>query len=151
MLKKSFAAANLCSWVLNIYKFNRIYVKVKPLMDSLEAARATKAAAEKKLEGVQALVAEVQSRLADLRSTLLEATEEKELVYNAIQRTYLGSGPSTGHRQSRRRCAGVRAICNMDLLWGGKRIIPAKFAFEGLPATFLVKDTYLLRMHGSSH
>ena len=80
MLKKSFAAANLCSWVLNIYKFNRIYVKVKPLMDSLEAARATKAAAEKKLEGVQALVAEVQSRLADLRSTLLEATEEKAKV-----------------------------------------------------------------------
>ena len=28
------AAANLCTWP-NIYGFNRIYVKVKPLMDEL--------------------------------------------------------------------------------------------------------------------
>ena len=29
------AAANLCNWVINIYTFNRIYVRVKPLMDAL--------------------------------------------------------------------------------------------------------------------
>jgi len=38
MESKSMAAANLCNWVVNIVKFNRIYVKVKPLMDQLEAA-----------------------------------------------------------------------------------------------------------------
>jgi len=39
MKSKSAAAANLCVWVINIYGFNRIYVKVKPLMDSLEQAK----------------------------------------------------------------------------------------------------------------
>lgn len=45
MMSKSAAAANLCNWVVNIVQFNRIYVKVKPLMDQLEQARASKAAA----------------------------------------------------------------------------------------------------------
>jgi len=45
MLYKSAAAANLCTWVVNIYGYNRIYVKVKPLMDSLNAATQRKEAA----------------------------------------------------------------------------------------------------------
>ena len=32
MKSKSAAAANLCNWVVNIVKFNRIYVKVKFLL-----------------------------------------------------------------------------------------------------------------------
>ena len=30
MISKSAAAANLCNWVINIYTYNRIYVRVKP-------------------------------------------------------------------------------------------------------------------------
>ena len=33
MKSKSAAAANLCTWVCSIYKYNRIYVNVKPLME----------------------------------------------------------------------------------------------------------------------
>ena len=35
MKTKSAAAANLVSWVVNIIRFNSIYKRVKPLMDSL--------------------------------------------------------------------------------------------------------------------
>ena len=35
MKTKSAAAANLCNWVVNIIRFNSIYKRVKPLMDSL--------------------------------------------------------------------------------------------------------------------
>merc|ERR1719163_2727002 len=49
MMKKSDAAANLAAWVINIFGYNRIYVKVKPLMDSLEAARNNKQQALDKL------------------------------------------------------------------------------------------------------
>jgi len=77
MQNKSAAAANLCSWVVNIYIFNRIYVKVKPLMESLEEARATKLAAETKLAEVMAEVAIVEAKLQDLQDTFTEATEEK--------------------------------------------------------------------------
>jgi dynein heavy chain len=35
MKSKSMAAANLCNWVVNIVKFNRIYVKVCALFNAL--------------------------------------------------------------------------------------------------------------------
>lgn len=74
MLAKSAAASNLCTWVVNIYGFNRIYVKVKPLMDSLEAARASKAAAMANLDVANTQVlAEVQKQLKALKDKYQEA------------------------------------------------------------------------------
>ena len=49
MKGKSSAAANLCKWVRASYDFNRIYVRVKPLMDTLEKGNGDKAAAEGQL------------------------------------------------------------------------------------------------------
>eukprot|EP01041_Mallomonas_annulata_P000386 gene386-700_t len=80
MESKSMAAANLCSWVVNIYGFNRIYVKVKPLMDSLEEARAKKAGAEASLATAQAIVANVNAKLKALGDKFQAATEEKAEV-----------------------------------------------------------------------
>ncbi|TYZ65632.1 hypothetical protein PybrP1_006817 [[Pythium] brassicae (nom. inval.)] len=77
MAAKSSAAANICSWVVNIYTFNRIYVRVKPLMDSLEASRKKKEEAEEQLAKAMGQVAEVQKRLEALENTLRQATEEK--------------------------------------------------------------------------
>lgn len=48
MTKKSSAAGNLCNWVINIVKYNSIYKKVAPLMES--AAAAEKLANEKMAE-----------------------------------------------------------------------------------------------------
>jgi dynein heavy chain len=80
MKSKSAAAANLCAWVVNIYAFNRIYVKVKPLMDSLNQAREEKAAAEEQLAKVQAQVAEIMALLQQLEDTFQTATNEKAAV-----------------------------------------------------------------------
>ena len=80
MKGKSSAAANLCKWVRASYTFNRIYVRVKPLMDTLEAANADKAAAEKQLATANAAVEKVEKKLAALQKTLLAATEEKMKV-----------------------------------------------------------------------
>lgn len=80
MASKSAAAANLCTWVVNIVNFNRIYVKVKPLMDSLQAARESKAAAIASLEEAQRQVAEVQEQLALLNEKYEEAVREKKEV-----------------------------------------------------------------------
>ena len=77
---KSMAAANLCNWVINICRYNRIYVKVKPLMDSLEAARASKGAAEESLATAQAIVAAVDAKLKALGETFQVATDEKAEV-----------------------------------------------------------------------
>jgi dynein heavy chain len=80
MKGKSSAAANLCKWVRASYDFNRIYVRVKPLMDTLEAANSDKAAAEGQLATAEAAVAKVEKRLGELQKTLLAATTEKMKV-----------------------------------------------------------------------
>jgi dynein heavy chain len=77
---KSMAAANLCTWVVNIYQYNRIYVKVKPLMDSLEEARASKAESEASLEAANTIVAAVNEKLRILGEKYKTATEEKAEV-----------------------------------------------------------------------
>eukprot|EP00937_MAST-01D_sp_MAST-1D-sp2_P001625 g1625.t1 len=77
---KSAAAANLATWIVNIYGFNRIYVKVKPLMDSLAEAQASKAAADSAKAAAQAEVAEVQAQLQELEETFKQATAEKQEV-----------------------------------------------------------------------
>ena len=80
MTSKSAAAANLCNWVINIVRFNRIYVKVKPLMDSLNAARQSKAEAEASLAAAQAVVAAVDAKLKLLGDNFQAATVEKAEV-----------------------------------------------------------------------
>lgn len=80
MSSKSAAAANLCTWVVNMYRYNRIYVKVKPLMDTLAEAQATKASADASLAVASAAVTAVQERLAVLEEQFVAATEEKAKV-----------------------------------------------------------------------
>lgn len=80
MLSKSFAAANLCNWVVNIVKYHKIYRKVAPLMARLEAARERKAAADAAVAEVEAMVAEVEGRLHELQQAFLEATNAKAKV-----------------------------------------------------------------------
>ena len=80
MQKKSAAAANLWTWVVNIYGFNRIYVKVKPLMDSLDEANATKAAADESLAQAEATVARCAAELQALQDKFEAATAEKAEV-----------------------------------------------------------------------
>ena len=80
MANKSAAAANLCTWVVNIYRFNRIYVKVKPLMDTLAAAQASKASADASMASAKAAVEAVEKRLAVLEERFVGATEEKVKV-----------------------------------------------------------------------
>jgi len=80
MRSKSVAAANLCNWVINIVAFNQIYKKVKPLMDALEQARATKTQAEVELAQIMSVVAQVEHTLAVLQAAFIDATEEKTRV-----------------------------------------------------------------------
>mmetsp|Transcript_166710 Transcript_166710/g.405134 ORF Transcript_166710/g.405134 Transcript_166710/m.405134 type:complete len:2545 (+) Transcript_166710:2-7636(+) len=86
MVSKSFAAANLCAWVVNIYKYNRIYVKVKPLMDALAEATETKNSALANLAAVEEQVARVEAKLQGLQDQLVEATTEKQAVEEEAER-----------------------------------------------------------------
>ena len=80
MASKSAAASNLCTWVVNIFSFNRIYAKVKPLMDSLEAATTSKKAAMESFAAAERQVAEVEAQLKALEMKYEEAVREKQEV-----------------------------------------------------------------------
>lgn len=80
MRTKSAAAANLCNWVVNIVRFNGIYKRVKPLMDSLEVATESKRRAEADLAVVEEALAVIEQKLNKLQSSFMAATEEKAKV-----------------------------------------------------------------------
>lgn len=53
MASKSYAAAGLCSWVLNIVKFYEVYCEVEPKRQALSKANAELAAAQEKLAAIK--------------------------------------------------------------------------------------------------
>lgn len=80
MMKKSSAAGNLCSWVINIVTFNKIYKKVKPLMERAEEAGATAKQKEDELAVVQEKVRGILAKVAELQANLDAAEAKKQAV-----------------------------------------------------------------------
>ena len=80
MKTKSAAAANLANWVINIIQYNGIYKRVRPLMESLDQATKAKRKAEDDLAVVQAVLDEIESKLAGLQVEFMAATQEKARV-----------------------------------------------------------------------
>jgi len=73
MKGKSVAAAFLCSWIVNIVNYNRIYKKVKPLKDAADAAQATAEAKQAELAVVIAKVKEINEKVDALKQQLADA------------------------------------------------------------------------------
>lgn len=53
---KSYAAAGLCSWVINIVKFYEVYCEVEPKRQALSKANADLASAQEKLSVIKAKI-----------------------------------------------------------------------------------------------
>lgn len=53
---KSYAAAGLCSWVINIVRFYQVYCEVEPKRQALNKANAELAAAQEKLTTIKAKI-----------------------------------------------------------------------------------------------
>ena len=85
MKSKSLAAAYLCKWIINVVKFNSIYKKVKPLMDSAEASEALAKEKEAELFIVKEKVRLICEKVDALRAKLYEAEEAKRRVENEAQ------------------------------------------------------------------
>lgn len=80
MKGKSIAAAYLCSWIVNIVKFNTIYKKVKPLKDSSDAAEALANEKMAELAIVLEKVRQINEKVDALKQKLYEAEEQKRRV-----------------------------------------------------------------------
>jgi dynein heavy chain len=87
IMGKSSAAAGLCSWVINICKYFRIYQVVAPKRKLLAEANEKLDAANTKLSGIRAKVAELQARVAHLEENLMAATEDKNNAIAQAEKT----------------------------------------------------------------
>ena len=80
MSRKSSAAANLANWVINVVKYNDIYVVVEPLKQAAEASKQQAETKAEELRVVQERVAEIIAKVNALRANLAEAEAKKEAV-----------------------------------------------------------------------
>uniref|UniRef100_A0ACB8EJH4 Dynein heavy chain 9, axonemal n=1 Tax=Sphaerodactylus townsendi TaxID=933632 RepID=A0ACB8EJH4_9SAUR len=74
---KSYAAAGLCSWVINIVRFYEVYCDVEPKRQALNKANAELAAAQEKLASIKAKIVHLNENLAVLTAKFEKATAEK--------------------------------------------------------------------------
>lgn len=89
---KSSAAAGLCSWVINICKYFRIYQVVAPKRAALAEANRKLDGANKKLSGIRAKVKELQDRVAALEEGLMKATVDKNNAIAQAEKTQRKAG-----------------------------------------------------------
>jgi dynein heavy chain len=80
MSRKSSAAANLANWVINVVKYNDIFVVVEPLKRSAEASKAESEQKGEELRVVQERVAEIIAAVNALKEKLAEAEAKKAAV-----------------------------------------------------------------------
>ncbi|KAM7067437.1 dynein axonemal heavy chain 9 [Molossus nigricans] len=74
---KSYAAAGLCSWVINIVKFYEVFCDVEPKRQALRRATSDLAAAQEKLAAIKAKIAHLNENLAQLTAKFERATADK--------------------------------------------------------------------------
>lgn len=88
MTKKSQAAGFLCGWVINIVMYNTIFKKVKPLMESADAAEKLASDKQAELAVVLEKVRVIVEKVDALKTQLQEAVDKKDAVEadaNALQ------------------------------------------------------------------
>ncbi|KGL87447.1 Dynein heavy chain 9, axonemal, partial [Charadrius vociferus] len=74
---KSYAAAGLCSWVVNIVRFHEVYCDVEPKRQALSKANTELAAAQEKLASIKAKIARLNENLGKLTAKFEKATSDK--------------------------------------------------------------------------
>nr|CAB3238531.1 dynein beta chain, ciliary-like [Phallusia mammillata] len=84
---KSYAAAGLSAWVINIVKWYEVYCDVEPKRQALATANAELASAQHKLSTIRAKIAKLDKELAVLTGNFEEATAEKIRCSNEVATT----------------------------------------------------------------
>uniref|UniRef100_A0A8C9AK17 Dynein axonemal heavy chain 11 n=1 Tax=Prolemur simus TaxID=1328070 RepID=A0A8C9AK17_PROSS len=84
---KSFAAAGLCAWVINIIKFYEVYCDVEPKRQALAQANLELATATEKLEAIRKKLVDLDRNLSRLRASFEKAIAEKVRCQEEVNQT----------------------------------------------------------------
>ncbi|XP_062957128.1 dynein axonemal heavy chain 11 [Cynocephalus volans] len=84
---KSFAAAGLCAWVINIIKFYEVYCDVEPKRQALTQANLELATATEKLEAIRKKLVDLDRNLSRLTASFEKAIAEKVRCQEEVNQT----------------------------------------------------------------
>ncbi|XP_074051552.1 dynein axonemal heavy chain 11 isoform X2 [Macrotis lagotis] len=84
---KSFAAAGLCAWVINIVRFYEVYCDVEPKRQALAEANLELEAATEKLGAIRKKLAELGDNLNQLTASFEKAIAEKVRCQDQVNQT----------------------------------------------------------------
>ncbi|XP_033613038.1 dynein heavy chain 11, axonemal [Fukomys damarensis] len=84
---KSFAAAGLCAWVINIIKFYEVYCDVEPKRQALAQANLDLAAATEKLVAIRKKLGDLDQHLRRLTASFEKAIAEKVRCQEEVNQT----------------------------------------------------------------
>nr|XP_036878224.1 dynein heavy chain 11, axonemal [Manis javanica] len=84
---KSFAAAGLCAWVINIMKFYEVYCDVEPKRQALAQTNLELAAATEKLEALRKKLEDLDRNLNRLTASFEKAIAEKVRCQEEVNQT----------------------------------------------------------------
>ncbi|KAM9308794.1 LOW QUALITY PROTEIN: dynein axonemal heavy chain 11 [Gastrophryne carolinensis] len=84
---KSFAAAGLCAWVINIVKYYEVYCDVEPKRKALSQANNDLTGATEKLEAIRKKLHDLDNNLKRLTQSFEKATAEKIRCQEEVNRT----------------------------------------------------------------
>ncbi|XP_032944295.1 dynein axonemal heavy chain 11 isoform X2 [Rhinolophus ferrumequinum] len=84
---KSFAAAGLCAWVINIIKFYEVYCDVEPKRQALAQANLELAAATEKLEAIRKKLEDLDRNLSRLTASFEKAIAKKVQCQEEVNQT----------------------------------------------------------------
>lgn len=85
MMKSSEAAAYLCSWIVNVVEYYRVYTNVKPLQEGAAAAQALAEQKTAELAIVLEKVRVINEKVDALKAKLEEAQTNKQKVEDEAQ------------------------------------------------------------------
>ena len=86
MMGKSEAAANLCNFIVNVVRYNKIWRQVKPLMEGAEDAEKLSNEKLHELSVVQEKVAVIVATVNELKANLQAAEDKKAFVVNEAEK-----------------------------------------------------------------
>ena len=160
MKSKSFAAAGLADWVVNVCAYHDIYLQVEPKRRMLLAAEGKLQEANGKLQGVREKVASLDERKKELQEKLVKATEEKNRLLDAAARTAkrlnLAQRLVVGLKDENERWGGgVESLKEERALLGGDVMVAAAFIayigpFSQAHRARLVQERWLPDLRGRS-
>lgn len=84
---KSIAAAGLCAWVINIYKFYEVYLVVEPKQRALNDAQQELKSAQDKLIVLNDTIGALEEKLSEIQTEFDKAMAEKKKCQDEADKT----------------------------------------------------------------